>query len=181
MQRALVALLALLAVMHGEAGAAHLGAGVYGGVRVPIVQDDNGTGGLFGVRVPVNVLPLVTFEPYFASAMLGGTDHTFGGIAYTRSGFDVTAYGLNVALGGVGLLTGFPLYPYAGIGSHKLSRDGSDDATEVGYNFGLGLAFPVPSNLSIQLRGQFNLIATGDTSRKFVDGTLGVTYKFLSR
>jgi len=161
----------------GVAHAVSVGGAVFGGVSVPIVQDDNGTGSQFGVRVPVHLIPLIAVEPYFAHSGLGDATQTFGGFEYTRSGFDVDAFGVNVALGSFGLVPGF--YPYVGIGSHDLSRTGSDDASEVGYNFGLGFGFALPPGLSLNLRGELNMVATGDTSRKFLNFNLGVGYKFI--
>jgi opacity protein-like surface antigen len=162
------------------AGAAHavsVGGAAFGGVSIPIVQDDNGTGSQFGIRVPVQFAPLLSVEPYFSHSGLGDATQTFGGFDYTRSGFDVDAFGVNVALGSFGLMPG--VYPYVGIGSHELTRTGSDDASEVGYNFGLGFGFEIPPGLSLNLRGELNMIATGDTSRKFVNFNLGVGYKFI--
>jgi hypothetical protein len=161
----------------GPVHAVSVGIGGFGGVSFPIIQDDNSTGAQFGVRVPVNFMPLVTLEPYFAHSSLGEASQTFAGLEYTREGFGVNAFGVNVMLGGAGLVGGFPFYPYAGIGTHKLSRDGSDDISEVGYNFGLGLGFSLPPGLSINVRGELNMVQTGDTSRKFVNGTVGVSYK----
>ena len=180
MRRAAILCLVLLGAGAVTAHAVAIGGGVFGGASVPIVQDDNGTGSQFGVRVPVSVLHFLTVEPYFARSGLGQVEKEFGGRNYTRDGQDVTAFGINAMLGAAGLLTGFPLYPYAGIASHKLTRAGNDDRTEVGYNFGLGLGFGVPMGLSVHVRGELNLIVTGDTSRKFANATLGVHYKLFS-
>jgi hypothetical protein len=168
----------ILVLGAGAAPAANVGVGVFGGGSFPIVQDDNGPGAMLGVRVPVNVVPFLTLEPYFSRSMQGDVEETFGGATYTRSGFDVTAFGANVALGSLGLMSGFSFYPYAGIASYKLTRDGSDDVSEVGYNFGLGFGISPTPLFAINVRGELDLIATGDTSRKFGTATVGVTYKF---
>lgn len=174
--------LPLLAVVlaAAPAGAVSIGAGVFGGASFSILQDDNGHGAQFGLRVPVHVVPLVTVEPYYAHSSLGDATQTFAGVEYTRDGFAVNAFGLNVALGGMGLVPGFPLSPYVGIATHRLSRDGSDDIQEVGYNLGLGLGFSLPPGLALSVRGEFNLVQTGKTSRKFANVTAGVSYKFFS-
>jgi hypothetical protein len=173
-----VLVLALLVFGAGAAGATNVGVGVFAGASVPILQDDNARGSMFGVRVPLNLIPFFTVEPYYARSMLGDAKQTFGGFEYTRSGFDVTSFGVNAALGSLGLTTGFSFYPYAGIGSHKLSRDGTSDVTETGYNFGLGLGISPAPVIAFNLRGELEMIKTGDTSRKFVNVTLGATYKF---
>src|SRR4029453_2339132 len=147
---------------------------------------------------PVNLIPFLTVEPFFAHSALGDASQSFGGFEYTRSGYDVNAYGVNgalggfeytrsgydvnaygvnVALGGLGLVPGFPLYPYAGISSSKLSRDGSEDITETSYNAGVGFGFSLPPGVSIHARGELNIVATGETSRKFANVNVGVAYK----
>jgi hypothetical protein len=157
--------------------AASLGVGVFGGASIPVVQEDTGSGALFGVRVPVNVVPLLTIEPFFARSALGSVSETYAGIEYERSGFDVNAFGVNFILGGAGLIGGLPMYPYGGIASHSLSRDGSEDLTEIGYEVGLGFGFSVPPGVGINLRGGFDVVVTDETSRKFVNVTLGLSYK----
>jgi hypothetical protein len=170
-----VAVLVLL--LAAPARPASIGAGVFGGASIPIVQEDTGSGPQFGIRVPVNLVPLLTIEPFFARSGLGDVTETFGGIEYQRSGFDVNAFGVNLIVGGAGLVGGLPFYPFAGIASHSLSRDGSDDIKEVGYELGLGVGFSVPPGVGINVRGGFDIVVTGDTSRKFINATLGLSYK----
>jgi opacity protein-like surface antigen len=156
-----------------------IGAGAFAGASIPIVQDDNGPGPIFGVRVPVNLLRFLTVEPYFARTGGGEAEETFGGLTYTRSGFDINTFGVNAALGNLGLTPGFSFYPFAGIGSNAMSRDGSDDETKFGFQFGLGLGIsPMPA-LAVNARGELNVVTTDETSRKFANVTLGLTYKFL--
>src|SRR2546426_11198987 len=118
----LCVLIALLALVLGvqAAGAVSVGVGAFGGVSVPLVQDDTGRGTMFGLRVPVNLVPLLAVEPYFASTSGGDKDETFVDVGYTRSGLDVTAFGANLMLP-FGSMVKF--YPFAGIGSHKLKRE----------------------------------------------------------
>ena len=177
MKRTWCAAAVLATLLPVTADAASLGIGVFGGASIPIVQEDTGAGPLFGVRVPINLVPLLSVEPFFARTQLGDASETFGGVEYTRSGFDVTAFGLNVMLGGGGLLGGMPLYPYAGIASHSLSRDGSEDIKKVGYELGLGLGFSIPPGIGINARGGLDIVVTDNTSRKFVNLTLGLSYK----
>jgi hypothetical protein len=177
MKRTRCATLVLALLLPAAADAASLGVGVFGGASIPIVQEDTGTGPLFGVRVPINLAPMLSVEPFFARTQLGDASETFGGTEYTRSGFDVTAFGLNVMLGGAGLLAGMPFYPYAGIASHSLSRDGSADIKKVGYELGLGVGFSIPPGIGISARGGLDIVVTDSTSRKFANLTLGLTYK----
>jgi len=82
------------------AGAAHavsIGAGAFVGASIPVVQDDNSTGTQFGLRVPIGVAPLLSLEPYVAFSYMGDASETFGGFEYTRSGFDGTAFDVEIS------------------------------------------------------------------------------------
>jgi hypothetical protein len=63
------ALLAVLAAV--PAGAVQVGIGLAAGVSLPLAQSDNGNGDQYGLRLPVNVLPLLTVEPFLTSTSLG--------------------------------------------------------------------------------------------------------------
>jgi hypothetical protein len=151
---------------------------VYGGLSYPIIQDDVSSGSLFGLRVPVKLIPLLTVEPYYASSALGDGEQEIGGVKYTRAGFDNKGFGLNAMLGsptGMGL----HFYPLVGIGSHKLTRSGTPDIKETAYNMGLGLGIGATPKVSLQVRGELNMVVTGDTSRKFANVTGGLTYDLM--
>lgn len=166
----------LIGALPAHAAALGIGVGAFGGTSIPIVQDDNGSGAQFGIRVPVSVLPMFTVEPYFASSSGGDKDQDLGGTTYTRSGIDVTSFGANVLFT---FGTAFQLAPYVGVGSNKLERDGLE-ATETGYTFGLGFRFGLPlAKLALHARGGMNAVleeGSSETSRKWVDATVGVSY-----
>jgi len=160
-----------------SAHATGVGVGVFGGLSYPVVQDDVKSGSTLGFRAPIALVPMITAEPFYASSKLGEATETLGGISYTRDGFDQTAYGLNVILGNpVGM--GFRFYPYAGIGKFKLERTGTK-IDETGYNVGLGIGIGATPKLSLQIRGELELVKTGDTSRKFANATGGLTYSLM--
>jgi hypothetical protein len=181
MKRAFVFALLALALGAGAAQAAgpKIGVGPYAGFNFPIIQEDTGPGVAYGLRIPINLIPLITVEPYYASSNLGDVDETLGGLPYKRAGFDMTAFGATAILGSVGG-AGLKFYPYAGIGSYKLERPGSDEIKETGYNFGLGIGIPAGPKISVQARGGMDMIITGDTSRKFGNVTVGINYNLMS-
>ena len=162
------------------ASAGGIGIGAFAGASVPLVQDDNGQGTLYGVRVPVNVIPLLTVEPYYAKTSGGDKDQEVGGTTYTRSGIDLTSYGANVMLT---FGTGFQMYPFAGIGTTKSERTGLD-ASSSGYNFGLGFAVSPPAlKLAFHVRGEMALVKEEDateSARKWANVTVGVSYGLFS-
>jgi len=174
MKRLFSAAALLLLFAAGAAHATGVGVGVYGGLSIPLVQDDVKSGTLYGLRAPVSLLQMITVEPFYASSSLGDAEETLGGILYTREGFEQTAYGVSVILGSPAGM-GFRFYPFAGIGKYKLERTGTD-IDEMGYNFGLGIGIGATPKLSLQIRGELEMVKTGDTSRKFGNATAGLTY-----
>ncbi|HKW51093.1 MAG TPA: outer membrane beta-barrel protein [Candidatus Eisenbacteria bacterium] len=181
MKRSFALVLLALAIGAGAAQAAGptIGVGPYGGYNIALIQQDTGNGAVFGARVPVNLIPLITLEPFYATSNLGDVTETFGGLSYTRTGFDMKAFGTSAILGSLSS-GGLKFYPYAGIGSYKMTRTGSDDIKETGYKFGLGIGVPAGPKISVQLRGGLDMIKTGDTSRKFANATIGINYTVLS-
>jgi opacity protein-like surface antigen len=159
------------------AGATSIGFGAFGGTSIPILQDDNGWGTVFGVRAPVSLLSLVTVEPYFAKISGGDKDPGIEGTPTTRSGLDVTGFGANVLLTFGGKIQ---MYPFAGIGSYTLKRVNMEDQTNTAYTFGLGLGISPLPKLSIHVRGELAAAVDGETSRKWANATVGVSYNVFS-
>jgi hypothetical protein len=147
----------------------------YGGYATPVLQADTGGGAIFGVRAPVG-LSVLTLEPFYASSSLGDKTETLGGLSYTRSGFNLSAFGVSAILGANGTF-----YPFAGIGSWKLSRSGSDDITNTGWNFGVGIKVPAGEKISFHIRGEMDMIVNGETSRKFGTATAGLSYNLFTK
>jgi opacity protein-like surface antigen len=172
MKRLVPAVLIALVLSVGTASAGSVGIGAFGGASIPILQDDNGQGSLFGLRVPVKLIPLITVEPYFARTSGGDKDQSLDELTITYGGIDVTSYGANVLLTFGGR---FQLYPYAGIGSFKMKRDGLDES-KTGYNFGLGLGLSPLPKLSIHVRGELAAAVDGDVSRKWANVTASISY-----
>jgi hypothetical protein len=177
MKRLLALTLALLALGAGVAGAGSIGIGAYAGMSYPVLQEDVASGSMYGLRVPVALTPLFTFEPYYGSASLGDKDETVADITYTREGFDESAYGLNAMM-----TTGGPVqfYPMLGIGKTQLTRTGADDLNLTTWNFGLGFGFVPMPKLSVHVRGELQMAMDGDASRKFGNITVGASYALFS-
>jgi len=187
----LLALPLLALLMAGgtvEAGPVGLSVGVFGGLSIPVLQDVTtssfspgdafgDTGSQFGIRAPVYAIPVITFEPYFSKANYKDHEEVFSGITYTREGFDATSFGLNAILGKPDG-GGFHFYPFVGIGKTKLERTG-EEINKADYHGGLGFGISPAPKFSIQLRGEFSMVKTGDTSRKFTNANLGVNYRLL--
>jgi hypothetical protein len=93
----------LVAATAAQAGPIGLGVGAFGGLSWPILQDDVSNGSVFGVRVPVKALSMLTFEGYYMKSSLGDAEEEIGGVSYTREGFDHTGIGVNAVFGSGGL------------------------------------------------------------------------------
>jgi len=177
--RALVLAL-LLPLVPATAHAVDIGIAGFGGTSIPIVQEDVKTGGTYGVRVPVSIIPLVSVEPFFASSNLSDGEETLGGVTYTRDGFQNSTFGVNAMLGSLANAPGIKFYPYLGIASTKLTRSGSDDIKEVSYNFGLGAGLGF-KRVALHGRAELNMVKTDLTSRKFANLTLGLSYDLFKK
>lgn len=170
--------LTLLAPIPRTAAAADIGITVFAGSSIPVVQEDVKSGTTFGARVPIVLLPMITVEPYYATTALGDVKLTFDGIEYTRSGLDGKAYGVNLLLGSPVGSAGFKFFPFAGIGSAKLTRTGTE-IKETMFDFGLGIGIAPSDLFSIIARGALNLVKTDDSTRKTADVTVGLSYNLL--
>ena len=178
MRRITALMLVTLALSAGVARAASFGIGAFGGMSIPVLQDDTDRGTMYGLRVPVKLVPLVTIEPYYAASNLGDKTTTVAGLSYTRQGFDETAFGANAMLTMGGPIS---FYPFAGLGQTKLKRTGFDQSFPT-YNFGLGLGISPMPNISIHIRCELQAVSLASgTSRKFGNATIGASYALFSK
>lgn len=177
MRRIVIAAIACLAWTAGVAHAGSIGIGAFGGGNFPVVQEDTGNGPIYGIRAPINLVPLFAVEPYWASSSLGDKTLSLGGgLTATSQGFDVSSYGLNAMLTMGGPIS---FYPYAGVGATRLKRSGTD-ASFTSYDLGVGLGIsPIPK-LSLHLRGEFQAVVDNGASRKFANVTAGATWSLIS-
>jgi hypothetical protein len=180
MRRIGILVLVALSLAAGPAAAAGIGIGVFGGWSIPIVNDLSEQGSVYGARLPVSFSPGLSAEAFYTQAALGDVEEEFAGDTYTRDGGEMKAVGANLVLS-----TGAPMFAFKtilGLGSYKLEREGSADIQKVGYQFGLGVGFSPAgvAGLAFDVRGEFVMVPTDDTSQKFGNITAGVTYRFFS-
>lgn len=177
MHKTLTLVLLALVTITGVAAAADIGVGAYGGVNIPVLNDLSEQGSEFGARIPVKLSSMFTVEPFYGSSSLGDVDETFGTTTYTRDGGDLTSFGVNA------LLTfgqAFQFFPFAGIGSYKIEREGVEEISEMGWSFGLGLGFAPSPKLNLNVRGELDMVVTDETSQKFGKVTVGAAYSIFS-
>ena len=170
----------LLSLVPAPGAAIQVGIGLAGGESFPMAQSDTGRGGQYGLRLPVNLLPLLTVEPFLFSTDLGSVETTVGGRTYSRSGFDILSYGAIAALGGTGMGPRYPLYPFVGVGGFHPSREGSARVERTGYILGVGYARALPADLALNLRSDVNWMSVDGSARRFFEVSLGVSLRFHS-
>lgn len=180
--RLFVAHLAIFILAFGaspSSAGSNLSIGVYGGQNIPLLQDDAGSGNVWGVRGGY-ALSIVTLQPYASFSSLGDYNVTSVLGTSTFAGGDLTMYGLDATLGGAG--AGFGVYLLGGIGSYKLSFDGDFplEETAIGYAGGLGLRLAMTgSPLSIDARAKVAILPLdGGGSRTYFLPTVGISYSF---
>jgi hypothetical protein len=176
MKRILVLVLAGTLLCASLAYAGNVGIGAFGGMSIPVLQEDQSQGGLYGLRAPISLTPLLAVEPYWSTSALGDQTESVGGVDYTREGSDVTTFGANVTLSTTGPLR---FYPYVGLGTVKFKRTGQDESF-TSWNFGLGLGFTPAPKFGLDIRGELQMAAKDQVSRKMANLTVGVSYALFS-
>jgi opacity protein-like surface antigen len=173
--------LMLLLAAAASAGETRFGIGVLGGINMPLVQDNQGTGTAFGAKAIIGGLPIFTLEPYFMSASNGDPD--LDDVTNDLEGSKITAYGIDAKLGALIGAPGIAPYFFGGIGFYKTSNDqlGAqiDDGTDFGFGGGLGLNISLVPYVAIDVRGKVNVVPTdGGGSDKSLWLTAGLNYYF---
>ena len=177
---AITALLVLCSAATSQAGLLGLGLGAYGGVNIPIVQDDAKTGSVWGFRAPVQALKLLRLEPFVAFINNGDYEITGIGGAQTFDGGKLTAFGINAMFGAPMTVPAVGIAFVGGIGSYKYEAEGYDSNSDVGFNVGVDFTFGLGAlPVGLSARGDLVIIPLDDGgSRKHGLLTVGAFYKF---
>ncbi len=164
----------LLISMALPAGAIKLGVGLSGGVNMPVLQEDQGSGTVFGLKGKLNILPGVSVEPNINFAAFGESkQEEFG----NRPGSKITSFGVDAILGSGLPGVGVKMYGILGGGIYKTTREFDDSATKIGWATGLGLEVGITKKIGIDVRGKLNVISSeGGATRKSAALTGGVNY-----
>ena len=152
-----------------------IGIGAFGGLNIPLVQDDQGSGKEFGFRGRLKFAIFVV-EPNVTFAKWGKPD-PINGIDLGIDGSKVTSYGVDVALGGAPGVPGFKPFFVVGAASYKVKNDDTGfDESDIGYSGGIGFLIGVSPSFDIDVRGKAVVIPMeAGGSKKAVAATAGVT------
>ncbi len=151
--------------------------GAFGGIGMPVAQDDQSQGMVFGLRGSIEALGMITLEPHMTFLKYGDPD--LDGVIDNPPGAKVNGFGIDARLGS---LKGPGLSPFFffGVGIYKTKNDDLQyDESGVGLSGGLGVEVGVAPSLGLELRGRFDVIGTdGGGSKKAALITAGVNYHF---
>lgn len=172
----LLALILLLAFGAALPAAAGVGVGAYGGVLVPVAQEDQSSGSLFGIKLRAKLYGPINLEPNLNFAKFG--EATFDGVG-TRDGSKLTHYGVDFVLGMPLATIGFKPFGILGGAIYNTKRDGDESTNKAGWSAGLGFGLGLMQFLDVDVRGKFHFVKTeGSATKKAVGITLGLTYYF---
>jgi len=131
-----------------------IGFGAFGGMNIPVLQDDQGNGSVFGLKARLKVIPIVILEPNIIFGKWGAPD-PMDGIDLGIDGSKITSYGIDAVLGAAPGNVGIKPYFHAGIGIYSIKNDDTGfDESKLGYSGGLGLAIGIGHNIDIDFSGK---------------------------
>lgn len=175
----------ILVICAGSAGAVvDFSAGLFGGMDIPIVNEEAASGGLWGVQGRVTLLSWLGLGAHYHSSTYGDVTKTFledtpDAFESTLKGGDTTVFGLDAYLGTTGSIGGFNVYLVGSVGKWKWKTDYRDDISEILFAVGPGVELTLPFGLGIEGRGMFQVIPTdGDGSYKSFLWFIGANYHF---
>ena len=169
-------LLLLSAAVNGEG--AKFGVGAFGGLNIPLIQDDQASGTAFGIMARIKFLPFLSVEP---NAMFGkwGEPGDVDGFQLGVSGSKINSFGVDAILGSVPGTVGLKPYAVIGFGSYKIKNDDTGyDESNLGWSGGLGFGIGVSPKFDVDLRGKFIVVPQDGGSKKAITLTGGLLYYF---
>ena len=150
--------------------AVDFGFGAFGGAVIPIAQEDQGSGAIFGFRGQVSVLPGIIVEPNVSFAKYGDAEFDFG----IREGSKITAYGAEVLIGARPGQIGVGMFGIIGAGFYSMSRLlSTEDATRFGFSAGVGFSFGLDPRIGLDLRGKVDVISWEGSGTKKAAAVIG--------
>jgi len=171
-----LAVFALATAVATPSQATSWGIGGFGGINIPLVQDDASNGAVYGGHLHLS-MGMIMLEPHFMFFSNGDwesddvPDETFEGSSLYK-------IGVNLILGG-GPRAGFRPYLVGGVGYFNEDNDFRDFSdSQMGWNAGAG--FEIGGGpLAFDIRGSFELMPLdGDGSRKWAHIRGGLNYYF---
>lgn len=152
--------------------------GAFGGLNIPLVQDDAKSGALYGAKGRILLLPYLGIEPYFSFAEYGGKDVEVREQSFAGKSGDITSFGADLVLGSMSGIGKTRFYGLVGINSNTYKREGIPDETGLGLAFGSGFEFFPTEMVSLEFRAKYHPIKVADGGRVHFEISGGLNYYF---
>jgi hypothetical protein len=154
-----------------------IGIGAYGGLNLPIAQQDAESGSLLGGKLRIVVHPIIALEPALTFFQQGDAEIEIAGQRTVLDGGQSTALGLNLIIGSVVPPGGLGLHGILGLASHALKQEGARDESRLALSFGPGLEVGISPGLTLSLEARLHMISLdGGGARKNVGIAGGMNY-----
>jgi len=186
--RKLLLILCLMVLLSATAMANPMqyGVGFFGGLNLPIVQDDQGSGTAFGFKGILKPAPFVEIEPNVTFGKFGdpGTVSAKGAdedvdIDMGLVGSKINSFGVDFLLGTLPSGPLFRFYVHLGFASFSIKNDDTDyDNSKFGMSGGLGLGFGLNEKVSLDFRSKLVVAPQEDGSKKALYILGGLNYFF---
>lgn len=174
----LVIFLLVLLTPLTHAQGTRIGVGGFGGVNIPIVQDDQANGSIFGFKARVRVMSFVTAEPYVMFGKWGKPDPV-DGVELGIDGSKLTSFGIDAQLGSAPGASKFRPYGLVGAGIFKIKNDDTGyDESKLGFTAGFGCGLGLMPMVDLDLCGRLMVAPQEEGSKKALLVTGGLTYYF---
>jgi len=155
-----------------------IGVGAFGGLNMPIVQDDQGNGSIFGFKARVKVMSFLIAEPYVMFGKWGSPDPVEG-IDLGIDGSKLTSFGVDAQVGSMPGASKFRPYGLVGAGIYKIKNDDTGyDESKLGFSFGLGAGIGLTPMLDLDFGGKLIIAPQEEGSKKALLITGGLIYYF---
>ncbi len=152
-----------------------IGIGAFGGMNMPILQDDQGNGTVFGIKAKVKIIPIILLEPNITFGKWGEPDPVDG--VDLPSGSKISSFGIDAILGGSPGAAGIKPFFLAGAGIYTVKNDDTGyDESKLGYSAGLGIGIGVGPKMDIDISGKAIFAPQEGGAKKAVFITGGLTY-----
>lgn len=157
------------------------GVGGYGGVSIPVLQDDQGNGSSLGFKIRYRLASVLVVEPNLNFDTWGSPDPVEG-IDLGIDGSKVTSYGVDLVLGNAPGSMGISPYFVGGVASYKIENDDTNyDESNVGWSAGLGLGIGLTPKFGLDFRGKFLVAPQDQGSKKGLSIVGGLNVNFGGR
>ncbi len=191
LRNAVVLLLFVVLVVAPQADAYRFSVGAFGGLNIPVAQEDAESGTAYGIKARLPLTGFIAVEPNYTYLKNGdgevlvdvnGWDETM-----TNEGGTFNSFGVDLLIGSVLGYQGFGAYGIVGLSTAKFERNGLPSNSNGSYWLGLGFEYAFNDQISLEMRGKAIIFPYDDSTNPFSSDkgsrkngllTVGVNYYF---